>query len=38
MQNGVVSAVLTAGHNWVLMESCIDNNWKLKDWNDKTKI
>ena len=34
-QNDVVSAMLMAAPNWVLMESCIDKNWKLKDWNDK---
>ena len=35
MQNGVVSGVLTANINWVVMEFCIDKNWKLEDWNDK---
>ena len=37
MQNGVVSRVLTASTNWIVTESCIDKNWKLEDWIDKTE-
>ena len=37
MQNGVVSGVLITATNWVVTESCIDKNWKLEDWNDKTE-
>ena len=36
-QNDVVLAHLTAVDNWDLTEYQIDNNWKLEDWNDKTK-
>ena len=36
-QNDVVFAHLMAVDNWGLMEYRIDNNWKLEDWNDKTK-
>ena len=36
-KNGVISVTLTAAPNWVLTESCIDKNWKLVDWNDKTE-
>ena len=36
-QNDVVLARLTAVDNWDLTEYQIDNNWKLEDWNDKTK-
>ena len=36
MQNGVVLEVLTASTNWIVTESCIDKNWKLEDWIDKT--
>ena len=28
---------LIAAHNWGLTESCIDKNWKLDDWIDKTE-
>ena len=28
---------LTAAHNWGLIESYIDKNWKLEDWIDKTE-
>ena len=37
MQNGVVSGVLITATNWVVTESCIDKNWKLENWNDKTE-
>ena len=37
MQNGAILEVLTAVTNWVLTESYIEKNWKLNDWNDKTK-
>ena len=36
-QNGVVLGVLTAATNWVVTKSCINKNWKLQDWNDKTE-
>ena len=36
-QNNIVLAQLTAAPNWVLTESCIDKNWKLENWNDKTE-
>ena len=36
-QNNVVLAQLIAGHNWGLTKYQIDNNWKLEDWNNKTK-
>ena len=36
-QNGVVLGVLTTTTNWVVMEPCIEKNWKLEDRIDKTK-
>ena len=33
MQNDVISGVLTTISNG----PCIDKNWKLEDWIDKTK-
>ena len=36
-QNDIVLTQLTAVPSWVLTESYIDKNWKLKDWNDKNE-
>ena len=37
-ENGVVSVILMAAHNWGLIESYINKNWKLEDWIDKLKV
>ena len=37
MQNNVVSGVLTTATNWVVMEFCIDKNWKLENWIEEKK-
>ena len=31
------TVTLIVAHNWGLMKSCIDKNWKLEDWIDKTE-
>ena len=37
VQNGVVSVILMAATNNHVTEPCIDKNWKLEDWIDKTE-
>ena len=28
---------LTVATNWIVTEPCIEKNWKLEDWIDKTE-